>query len=78
MTPFTNNLKELGIDFRLLFISDHKTLTSTRGHDADPVPYLLYDSTDENNNEPVFSEKAAAKGPYIEKGIYLMDRLFEK
>lgn len=78
MTPFTNNLKELGLDYRLLFISDHKTLTATRGHDADPVPYLLYDSTDEKNNEPVFSEKAGAKGPYIEKGIYLMDRLFEK
>ena len=78
LKPLMENIKDLGIDIRLLFLSDHKTLTETRGHDGDPVPYLLYDSTDEKSGDPHFSEKAAAKGPFIEKGIYLMDRLFEK
>ena len=78
LKPLMENIKELGIDIRLLFLSDHKTLTETRGHDGDPVPYLLYDSTAEKSGDPHFSEKAAAKGPFIEKGIYLMDRLFEK
>ena len=28
------------------------------------------------NNEPVFNEKQGAAGPFIEKGIMLMDTLF--
>ena len=43
LAPF-KKLKKEGFEFRLLFLSDHKTLTSTRGHDGGPVPYILYDS----------------------------------
>ena len=40
--PLLEKLPELG-DFRLLLLSDHKTLMSTRTHDGKPVPYAIYD-----------------------------------
>ncbi len=76
LVPLMAKLDAAGEDYRILFLSDHKTLTETRGHDGDPVPYLLYDSTKNMNNEPVFNEKQGAAGPFIEKGIMLMDTLF--
>ena len=69
-------LDAAGEDYRILFVSDHKTLTATRGHDADPVPYLLYDSRIDNATGAVFSESQGEKGPFIEKGTMLMDYLF--
>lgn len=78
MTPLKNALEAQGIDFRLLFLSDHKTLTSTRGHDETPVPYMIYDSTLDYDGMPVFCEKEAAKGPKIPSGVTLMSRLFER
>ncbi|MBR2053395.1 MAG: 2,3-bisphosphoglycerate-independent phosphoglycerate mutase, partial [Clostridia bacterium] len=41
--PLLEKLPELG-DFRILLLSDHKTLMSTRTHDGKPVPYAIYDS----------------------------------
>lgn len=75
--PLVSWLREQKIDFRLLMLSDHKTLMSTRGHDGDPVPYMLYDST-----RPVacglgYTEPNAEKGAYLGAGVKLMDRLFE-
>ena len=34
-----------GEDYRLLVLPDHPTPIRVRTHTADPVPYLLYDST---------------------------------
>ncbi len=44
LLPLTKKLNASGDDYRLLVLSDHKTLTSTRGHDGDPVPFMIYDS----------------------------------
>ena len=76
LTPLMAGLEKLGVDYRLLFVSDHKTLTSTRGHDGEPVPYLLFDSRVDNKTGAVFNEKQGEKGPFIEKGTMLMDYLF--
>ena len=70
-------LGKLGEDFRLLILSDHKTLTSTRGHDGEPVPYILYDSRLKSGCNLAFSEANAQKGPFIEEGHKLIERLFE-
>lgn len=76
MAPILQKME--GQDFRLLIISDHKTLTETRGHDADYVPFLVYDSTTtkgsytENNALPQFyHEKEAKKGTSYEDGAAL-------
>ena len=66
------------MDYRLLLLSDHKTLTATRGHDADPVPYLLYDSRIDSGNGGVYTEKAGEAGPFVPQGCELLHLLFER
>ena len=66
------------MDFRLLLLSDHKTLTSTRGHDGDPVPYLLYDSTAPTGRGGTYDEAAGERGPFLERGDVLLDLLFDR
>jgi len=76
ITPLLQRLKDNETDFRLLLISDHRTLLSTRGHDGGPVPYVIYDSRSDKNSGLNFNETDAAKGEYIEDGTKLMDLLF--
>lgn len=76
--PLTEQLEQDGIDFRILILSDHKTLTSTRGHDGDPVPFLIYDSTKESGSGLAYTEANGLKGPLVEAGTALMGMLFEE
>ena len=52
----------------MLLLSDHKTLTSTRGHDGDPVPFMLYDSTVDTGLGLAYTETNGLKGPYYPDG----------
>lgn len=76
--PLDKALRERGWDYRLLFLSDHKTLTSTRGHDGDPVPFMLYDSREDTGAGLPYTEKSGEQGPYVDAGIALMGILFSK
>jgi 2,3-bisphosphoglycerate-independent phosphoglycerate mutase len=76
--PLTERLKAEGTEYRLLLLSDHKTLTSTRGHDGDPVPFLLYDSRKDTKSGQSYSEADGNQGPFIDAGVNLMGMLFEK
>lgn len=64
--------------YRLLMLSDHKTLTATRGHDGDPVPYLLYDSRSDSGFGGVYDETTGMAGRCVKAGTALMDMLFEQ
>lgn len=76
--PITQRLAQEGTDYRLLILSDHKTLTATRGHDADPVPYLLYDSREDTGLGLPYCEESGQKGPaYPEGAPVLMKKLFQ-
>lgn len=76
--PILNWLRSTGEDFRILILSDHKTLTSTRGHDGDPVPFLLYDSRETECSGLSYTEKnGLATGLFLPKGNVLLDMLFE-
>ena len=75
--PLTEKLAQSSINYRLLILSDHKTLTATRGHDGDPVPFLIYDSRRNLCSNSAYSEDDGLKGPYVDAGIKLMDILFE-
>lgn len=77
LKPLTDALSQKPYDFRLLFISDHKTLTSTRGHDGEPVPFMIYDSRRDSGIGLDYTEEAGLKGPYLEAGTMLMPQLFE-
>ena len=77
--PITQTLDQEGTDYRLLILSDHKTLTATRGHDGDPVPYLLYDSREDSGLGLTYCEESGLKGPaYPEGAPVLMHKLFAR
>lgn len=75
--PLVEWMEEQGMEHRILLLSDHKTLMSTKTHDGDPVPYLLYDSTKPVESGCTYTEKAGEQGPFVEKGTMLMGMLFE-
>lgn len=68
MAPLVRAFEAKGWDYRILFLSDHKTLTSTRGHDGDPVPFMLYDSTVDTGLGLSYNEANGAKGQYYPVG----------
>ena len=75
--PLVSRLEESGEDYRILLLSDHKTLTSNRGHDGDPAPYLLFDSRKRKENGHIcFDEETCLKGEFIPDGSTLLSRLF--
>lgn len=78
--PVLDYLKESGEEFRILIMPDHPTPLSIMTHTSDPVPYMLYKSNDEKNNENIsFTEKnAEATGIIVNKGYTIADKLFEK
>lgn len=75
--PLVAGLEQAGYDYRILMLSDHKTLTATRGHDGDPVPYLLYDSRQDSKLGADYTEESGSKGPFMSSGLSLMPALFE-
>ena len=76
--PLTEKLDAAGLDYRILLLSDHKTLTSTRTHDGDPVPFLIYDSTKPQATGLSYTEANGEKGPFVPEGTKLMGMLFEE
>lgn len=76
VAPLVQWLQQQKLDFRLLLLSDHKTLMSTRTHDGDPVPFLLYDSTAPRPGGLSYTEANGEKGPFVEHGTDLMALLF--
>ena len=68
-----------GEDFRMIVLPDHPTPIAIRTHTADPVPYMLYDSTDKKNNTWSYNEKEAEEsGNYIADGHMAINHLFGK
>lgn len=74
-----DELKKAGVDFRMLVMPDHPTPISCRTHTSNPVPYMLYDSTEELDKTWNYNEAEATKGGiYEENGYKMMDKLFAK
>ena len=73
--PLCEKLDAAGVDYRMLILADHKTLMSTRGHDGEPVPYLIYDSTVDTGCGLTYTEKNGLTGPFIDTGTKIMGEL---
>lgn len=72
-------LEEKKVDFRMLVMPDHPTPVAVRTHTSNPVPYMLYDSTDKKSESWSYNEKdAKASGNYIAEGHMVINHLFEK
>ena len=78
LKPLLARLDEEGTDYRILLLSDHKTLTATRGHDGDPVPFLLFDSRRDTGLGGVYDEPAGEAGVEVAAGCELLGYLFEQ
>ena len=77
--PVTAALDKAGVDYRMLIMPDHPTPVRVRTHTADPVPYMIYDSTRPVQGKDSYSEKSGQEtGMFVEKGYTLIDRLLEK
>ena len=71
-------LKEMGEDYRILIMPDPPTPLATGAHDPTPVPFMLYDSTKNNNQSNIaFDEISAKQGIYIDDSTKLMDLLLK-
>ncbi len=79
LAPMLEYLREKGEPFRVLIMPDHPTPLCIRTHSGDPVPYLIYDSTQNQTGAPSFTERnAEATGNYIPHGPNVMDKLLGK
>lgn len=76
LRPLLEQLDRIGEPYRILMLSDHKTLMATRTHDGDPVPFLIYDSKHPQAHGRPYTEQAGEAGPFIEPGTRLMELLF--
>jgi len=63
-------------DFRILFLSDHPTLLSTRGHDGEAVPFAIYDSRNPGVPRKFDEEHARETGDFLDEGPMLLKALF--
>ncbi|MBR6259126.1 MAG: cofactor-independent phosphoglycerate mutase [Oscillospiraceae bacterium] len=73
-----DGLDAAGEDYRMLILSDHKTLMETQGHAHGVVPYVFYDGRVSSGQGLTYDEKSAASGEYIDDGTKLLKMLLEK
>ena len=65
-------------DHRILILPDHPTPISTGTHSSEPVPFMLYDSTNEVDGVGTLCEQSAAQtGLFIQHGPDLIDMLLK-
>ena len=76
LAPLVEELERDKVDYRMLVLSDHKTLTSTRGHDGDAVPFFIYDSTNTYGCKLSYTESNGLLGDFVQNGADLMRLLF--
>ena len=77
--PVKKAMEDAGQDFRMLVLPDHPTPLRIRTHSADPVPYVLYDSTMQRRSLARYTEaQARASGIFEPQGCRLMERLLNK
>ncbi len=74
--PIQEALDRAGEPYRLLVLPDHPTPIRCRTHTADPVPFVLYDSTVIQKGAGGYNEKnASATGIFVPDGDTLFSEL---
>jgi 2,3-bisphosphoglycerate-independent phosphoglycerate mutase len=72
-------LREYKGDLRVLVMPDHPTPITTRTHNPDPVPFLLWGRGISDNSAVRFTEaQAKATGVFIADGYKIMGKLIGK
>lgn len=77
--PVVGYLRSTGEHFKVMVLPDHPTPIRLRTHTIDPVPFLIYDSENEQFGVDTFDEDSAATtGFYLPTGYRLLDYFIEK
>ncbi len=72
-------LDEEGIAYKMLIMPDHPTPICLKTHVSDPIPYIIFDSTNPNGSGLDYTESnGKSTGIYIEEGYTLMNRFLGK
>lgn len=72
-----DGLKKTSAEFRILLLPDHPTPIASTIHTAAPVPFILYDSTEEKHNSIPFDERALEESKLrVSEGHRLIEQLF--
>lgn len=79
LAPVKKAVEDAGEDCRILVLPDHPNLLRLRTHTADPVPYVLYDSTRQRRTVAHYGEtEARATGIFEPQGYRLMERFLSR
>lgn len=77
--PIADSLDKAGVDYRMLVLPDHPTPVRVRTHTSDPVPYMLYDSTQPQEHTWDYNEKEAAESKtFVAHGYEMIEKLFSR
>ena len=78
LAPVWKAVRDAGEECRILVLPDHPNLLRLRTHTADPVPYVLYDSTRQRKAIAHYGEtEAKATGIFEPEGYKLMERFLK-
>lgn len=75
--PILEGLKKYG-DFRILIMPDHPTPLDIGTHTSEPVPFMIYDSSEKKNGVNCFCENDCMGGEYISFGPNIMKKLIKQ
>lgn len=77
--PVSEAFDKAGVDYRMLVMPDHPTPICVRTHTSDPVPYMLYDSTDIKEGTFDYTEECGKEsGIFMANGHEMMTYLLSK
>ena len=72
-------LDKAGEDYRMLVMPDHPTPICVRTHTSNPVPYMLFDSTDNKDSTLDYNEKCGKESAlFMANGYEMMNYLLSK
>lgn len=80
LRPVFDYLARCGEDYKIMILPDHPTPICMRTHAMDPVPFMIYDSTNERESgvDRLDEDHAKSTGLYIEHGYKLLDMMIGK
>jgi len=76
--PIKEALDRQGFDYKMMILPDHYTPISARTHTSEPVPFLIYNSTNQTDSRSERFDEFSAKrtGLYFKEGYKLADYFF--
>src|SRR5690606_37521044 len=74
-----SEMDKSGEDYRMLVMPDHPTPIRCRTHTSDPVPYMIYDSTNHKKTSLKFNEAdVKLSGNVVKRGYTIIYKLFNR